>query len=184
MNKVHIQFYKTKHSEFILGSFDNKLCMLDYKYRTMRSTVDNRIKAGLGASFEELDDEVLQLTRTQLDEYLSGKRKVFDIPLLTVGTIFQKQVWNALVKVPYGKTLSYLELAKNIDNEKAVRAVAAANGANAISIIIPCHRIIGSKGELTGYAGGIPVKKALLKIEGTAIEETAEECLTETMDMF
>jgi methylated-DNA-[protein]-cysteine S-methyltransferase len=179
MNKVHIQFYKTKHSEFILGSSDNKLCMLDYRYRTMRNAIDNRIKAGLGVDFEEQDDETLQLTRIQLDEYLLGKRKIFEIPLLTVGTSFQKQVWDALVKVPYGKTLSYLELAKNIDNERAVRAVAAANGANAISIIIPCHRIIGSNGELTGYAGGLGVKKALLNIEGTA-----NSALTETMNMF
>ena len=179
MNKVHIQFYKTRHSEFILGSFDNKLCMLDYKYRTMRTSVDNRIKAGLGADFEERDDEVLQLTRIQLDEYLLGERTEFNIPLLTVGTWFQKQVWNALVKVPYGKTLSYSELAKNIDNRKAVRAVAAANGANAISIIIPCHRIIGSNGELTGYAGGISVKKTLLKIEGVTNTR-----LSETIDMF
>jgi len=179
MNKVHIQFYKTKHSEFILGSFDNKLCMLDYRYRTMRNAIDNRIKAGLGVDFEEQDDETLQSTRIQLDEYLLGKRKIFEIPLLTVGTSFQKQVWDALVKVPYGKTLSYLELAKNIDNERAVRAVAAANGANAISIIIPCHRIIGSNGELTGYAGGLGVKKALLNIEGTG-----NSALTETMNMF
>ncbi len=145
----------------------------------MRNAVDSRIKAGLGVNFEEQDDEVLQLARVQLDEYLLGKRKIFDIPLLTVGTSFQKQVWNALVKVPYGKTLSYLELAKNIDNERAVRAVAAANGANAISIVIPCHRVIGSNGELTGYAGGLHVKKALLTIEGVT-----NAGLTETINMF
>ncbi len=181
MNKVHIQFYKTKHSEFILGSFENKLCMLDYRYRTRRDAVDNRIKAGLSAEFVEKDDEILQSARIQLDEYLMGKRKTFDIPLLTIGTTFQKQVWAALIKVPYGKTLSYIDLAKNIDNEKAVRAVAAANGANAISIIIPCHRIIGSNGELTGYAGGLAVKKGLLNLEGV---EIGSNKLTETLSLF
>jgi len=186
MPTINIQFYKTKNSEFILGSFAGKLCMLDYRYRTRRDAVDNRIKAGLSASFLEQDDEVLQLARAQLDEYLLGNRKTFNIPLLTVGTVFQKQVWNALINIPYGKTLSYLELARNINNEKAVRAVAAANGANAISIIIPCHRIIGSKGELTGYAGGLPVKKALLKLEG--ITDGGTNCggngLVETINMF
>jgi len=82
-----------------------------------------------------------------------------------VGTDFQKNVWEALLKVPYGTTSTYLQLAKDIDNEKAVRAVANANGANAIGIIIPCHRIIGTNGELTGYAGGLPLKKRLLKLE-------------------
>jgi methylated-DNA-[protein]-cysteine S-methyltransferase len=179
MNKVHIQFYKTKHSEFILGSFGNKLCMLDYRHRSMRNAVDNRIKSGLAADFEQRDNEILQSTRVQLDEYLSGKRQTFDIPILTLGTAFQKQVWDALLKVPYGKTLSYLELARSINNEKAVRAVAAANGANALSIIIPCHRIIGTNGELTGYAGGLAVKKSLLKMEGAPTTG-----LTETIAIF
>jgi len=165
MNQIHIQYYKTQFSEFILGSFDKKLCLLDFKYRKMRKTIDNRIKKALDAEFVEQDDEILQKTRMQLDEYFNGERKGFDIPLLVVGTDFQKKVWQALIKVPYGTTFTYLDLAKDINNEKAVRAVAGANGANAISIIIPCHRIIGSNGELVGYGGGISVKKRLLKLE-------------------
>ncbi|HIP27800.1 MAG TPA: methylated-DNA--[protein]-cysteine S-methyltransferase, partial [Sulfurovum sp.] len=86
-------------------------------------------------------------------------------PLLMVGTDFQRSVWDGLIKIPYGTTASYLELSKNIDNEKAVRAVASANGANAISILIPCHRIIGSNGDLVGYAGGLSAKKKLLELE-------------------
>jgi methylated-DNA-[protein]-cysteine S-methyltransferase len=82
-----------------------------------------------------------------------------------VGTDFQKRVWEALLRVPFGTTSTYLQLAKNIKNEKAVRAVASANGANSMSIIIPCHRIIGSNGKLVGYAGGLPIKKQLLKLE-------------------
>jgi methylated-DNA-[protein]-cysteine S-methyltransferase len=100
-----------------------------------------------------------------MKDYFAHERKDFNIPLLTVGTDFQKSVWEGLIKIPYGTTASYLELSKNIGNEKAVRAVASANGANAISILIPCHRIIGSNGDLVGYAGGLPAKKKLLELE-------------------
>ncbi len=163
---ISIQYYKTKIGELILGSFEDQLCILDFRYRKMRNTVDNRIKKGLNTPFIEQDTDVLQQTRMQIDEYLNGDRTVFDIPLLMVGTDFQKSVWNALIKIPYGTTSTYLQLAKSIDNEKAVRAVANANGANSMSLIIPCHRIIGSNGELVGYGGGLPVKKRLLTLEG------------------
>ncbi len=165
MNKINIQYYKTRIGEFILGAFDGKLCLLDFRYRRMRKTVDDRIKKGLNADYIEQDDEILIKTREQLDEYLNGDRKEFNIPLLMVGTDFQKSVWNVLIKVPYGTTSTYLQLAKDINNEKAVRAVAGANGANSIGLIVPCHRIIGSDGELVGYGGGLPVKKRLLKLE-------------------
>ncbi|MCD5411270.1 MAG: methylated-DNA--[protein]-cysteine S-methyltransferase [Thermodesulfovibrionales bacterium] len=165
MNQINIQYYKTKIGELILGSFDGKLCLLDFRYRKMRTTVDNRIKKGLDAEFVEQDSEFLAKIREQLNEYLNGGRKEFDIPLLMVGSDFQKSVWKALMKVPYGKTSTYLNLAKAINNEKAVRAVANANGANSIGLIIPCHRIIGSDGELAGYSGGLSVKKQLLKLE-------------------
>ena len=165
MNKINVQYYETNYGEFILGSFDGKLCMVDFRYRKMRKTVDDRIKKGLNAEFVEQDDETLQKTRLQLDEYFHMQRKEFDIPILMVGTDFQKSVWKALLKVPYGTTSTYLQLAKEINNEKAVRAVANANGANAIGIIIPCHRIIGTNGALTGYAGGLPLKKRLLELE-------------------
>jgi len=165
MNLINIQYYKTKIGELVLGSFNGKLCFLDFRYRKMRKSVDERIKNGLKAEFIEREDEVIAKTKKQLDEYLAGDRKEFDIPLLMVGTDFQKKVWNALLQVPYGSTLSYLQLAKNINNEKAVRAVASANGANSIGVIIPCHRIIGSDGKLVGYAGGLSVKKRLLKLE-------------------
>lgn len=165
MNQINIQYYKTKVGEFILGSFDSKLCMLDWRYRKMRTTIDNRIRNGLKADYVENGDEIINKAIEQLDEYLRGDRNKFDIPLLMVGTEFQKSVWNALMKVPYGLTSTYLQLAENVNNKKAVRAVANANGANAISLIIPCHRIIGSNGKLVGYAGGLPVKKRLLKLE-------------------
>ena len=165
MDTINIQYYKTPYAEFILGSYDGKLCMLDYRYRKKRESVDSRLQKALSTKYVEEDTEVLGETRKELDEYLRGERKVFDVPLLMLGSDFQKSVWKALLEIPYGKTASYLELAKKIGNEKAVRAVANANGANAIGIIIPCHRIIGSDGSLTGYGGGLPLKKKLLELE-------------------
>jgi len=165
MKQIKVQFYKTKIGDLILGSFEEKLCLLDFRYRKMRKTVDNRIKDGLNAEFVENDSEVIQQTKKQLNEYLSGDRKEFTLPLLMVGTEFQKSVWKSLMNVPYGTTSTYLQLAKDINNEKAVRAVANANGANAIGLIIPCHRIIGSDGQLAGYGGGVSIKKRLLNLE-------------------
>ena len=165
MNRIEIQYYKTKIGELILGSFEDKLCLLDFRYRRMRNTVDKRIKDGLNADFIEQENSVLKETKNQIDEYLIGNRKEFSVPILMVGSDFQKQVWQELMNVKYGETASYLDLAKNIENEKAVRAVASANGANSIGLIIPCHRIIGSNGKLVGYGGGLAVKKRLLNLE-------------------
>lgn len=165
MNQIDIQFYKTKIGELILGSFDEKLCLLDFRYRKMRSAVDARIKKGLNADFVENNNETIKQTKKQLDEYLGGGRIEFNIPLLLVGTEFQKSVWESLMKVPYGATSTYLKLAKDVGNAAAVRAVASANGANAIGVIVPCHRIIGSDGQLVGYGGGLSVKKLLLNLE-------------------
>ena len=102
----------------------------------------------------------------QLDEYFSGERKHFDLPLAPKGTNFQKQVWQALTEIPCGETKSYGWIAKSINNEKAVRAVGTANGANPIALIVPCYRVIGSNGKLTGYAGGLALKAKLLMHEG------------------
>ncbi|MDQ6977277.1 MAG: methylated-DNA--[protein]-cysteine S-methyltransferase [Ghiorsea sp.] len=162
---ISIQYYKTLEGELILGSFDNQICMVDWRCRKMRESIDARLQKGLNAGYIQEDTVVLQQARQQLDEYFNRERKTFDVPLLMVGTDFQKQVWRGLIDIPYGTTCSYLELSKNIGNDKAVRAVASANGANAISIMIPCHRIIGSDGSLVGYAGGLPAKKKLLQLE-------------------
>ncbi len=165
MNQIHIQYFKTRIGELILGSFEEKLCLLDFRYRRMRAVVDKRIKKGLEAEFVEQSNDILTEAKVQIDEYLDGDRISFEIPVLMVGTEFQKDVWKTLRQVPYGKTSTYLDIAKSINNEKAVRAVASANGANSISLIIPCHRVIGSDGELVGYGGGLSVKKRLLKLE-------------------
>ncbi|HEX6083542.1 MAG TPA: methylated-DNA--[protein]-cysteine S-methyltransferase [Thermoanaerobaculia bacterium] len=104
--------------------------------------------------------------RQQLLEYFDGRRRTFDFPLAPKGTPFQLDVWNALLEVPYGDTVTYAELARRIGRPSAIRAVGAANGANPIPVIIPCHRVIGSNGTLTGYGGGIERKQWLLALEG------------------
>lgn len=101
----------------------------------------------------------------QLTAYFAGELENFDLPLSPQGTAFQQRVWNELQKIPYGKTISYGELARRIGNPKASRAVGLANGSNPISIVIPCHRVIGSNGKLTGYGGGLPIKEKLLALE-------------------
>lgn len=171
MKFIDIQYYETAIGELIIGSLEGKLCLLDYRHRKARATVDKRIKNGLNAEFRELKTAFLDIVKQQLDEYLSADRQSFELPFLMVGTDFQKSVWTALLKVPYAATSTYLQLAKNINNEKAVRAVASANGANAMSIIIPCHRIIGSNGDLVGYAGGLEAKKRLLDIEKSVLHQ-------------
>lgn len=123
----------------------------------------NRVR--LGAMREENDHQVLIETERQLKEYFAGKRDRFDIALEFTGTEFQKKVWDALLTIPFGETRSYGQIAAQIGNIKAVRAVGAANGRNPISIIAPCHRVIGASGDLTGFAGGLGVKKLLLNLE-------------------
>lgn len=112
------------------------------------------------------DQEVTERTVAQLEEYFRGERTQFDLPLAPQGTEFQKQAWTALCEIPFGETRSYREQAERIGRPTAMRAVGAANGKNPIPVIIPCHRVIGASGDLTGYAGGLAIKKALLALEG------------------
>jgi methylated-DNA-[protein]-cysteine S-methyltransferase len=164
-NIVKTSIFKVPYGEQILGSFQEQLCLADWRFRKMRASIDKRVKLGLNADFEEGESDIIIETKNQLNQYFKGERTQFDIPLLFVGSDFQKTVWNALMEIPFGKTETYLGLSEKLGNEKAIRAVATANGANAISIIVPCHRIIGSDGSLVGYAGGLNVKKKLLHLE-------------------
>ena len=127
---------------------------------------------GVGSRPREIDAEwmpdkkgVLKDVRNELDRYFEGRLKSFTTKLAFNGTTFQNEVWKQLTRIPYGETISYLDLARRIDNPKAVRAVGMANGANPIAIIVPCHRVIGSNGSLTGFGGGLPTKRALLELE-------------------
>ena len=165
---INIQHFKTPYGELILGEYNGKICLCDWRYRKMRQTIDDRIQEGLKAIIEFKQTDLIVETQRQLEEYFQKLRTNFELPLLLVGTPFQKSVWNELLKVPYGKTETYLGLSQKLNNTKAIRAVAAANGANAISIIVPCHRIVGTNGELVGYAGGVDVKQKLLRLENSA----------------
>ncbi len=113
---------------------------------------------------------VFSETRAQLREYFAGERREFDLPLAPTGTPFQLQVWRMLAQIPYGRTWSYRELAERIGAANAVRAVGAANGRNPLPIVLPCHRVIGADGSLTGFGGGLAIKAALLRLEGALAE--------------
>ena len=126
---------------------------------------ENPKRVRLAELIEDVSHPILLNTQQQLIEYFSGQRKVFDIPLDFEGTDFQKQVWSALLTIPYGETRSYKQIAQQLGNEKAVRAVGAANGKNPISIVAPCHRVIGAGGALVGFAGGLDKKEILLRLE-------------------
>jgi methylated-DNA-[protein]-cysteine S-methyltransferase len=116
------------------------------------------------------DDSAFVEVVNQLQSYFAGERKIFDLQLALEGTEFQKKVWTALRKIPYGETVSYKELAARVGSPKAMRAVGAANGANPIPIIVPCHRVIGNDGSLTGFGGGLPLKKKLLELESRQLK--------------
>jgi methylated-DNA-[protein]-cysteine S-methyltransferase len=121
--------------------------------------------AEIPAGFVKAETPLIKKAATQIEEYLNGKRKKFSLPLAMHGTEFQMDVWRALQTIPYGETRSYKEIAELVHRPKAVRAVGMANHRNPISIIVPCHRIIGHNGSLTGYGGGLPLKKYLLELE-------------------
>ncbi|PTR10550.1 methylated-DNA-[protein]-cysteine S-methyltransferase [Nitrosospira sp. Nsp5] len=131
----------------------------------------NRVR--LGSIHEDKDNPILAETERQLNEYFAGKRNCFELELDFAGTEFQKKVWETLLTIPFGETRSYGEIAVQIGNAKAVRAVGAATGKNPISIITPCHRVIGASGDLTGFAGGLRVKKMLLTLESGDTSQTA-----------
>lgn len=128
---------------------------------------DKPERVRLGSLQEAPDSPVLLEAERQLTEYFAGTRDHFELDLDFNGTEFQRQVWQALLTIPFGETRSYSEIARQIGNPKAVRAVGAANGKNPLSIIAPCHRVIGASGDLTGFAGGLEAKQYLLQLEGT-----------------
>ncbi len=169
-NIITIKRYESPCGILILGSYGDKLCLCDWQMESHRNHVDRRLKRQLDAEFEVGTSAVIENAVKELDEFFAGKRREFDVPLLFVGTDFQKTVWNELLKIPYGKTVSYGEMARRIGNPRAVRALANANGANSISIFAPCHRVIGSDNSLTGYGGGLEAKRKLLTLEGALSE--------------
>ncbi|MEM7183777.1 MAG: methylated-DNA--[protein]-cysteine S-methyltransferase [Spirochaetota bacterium] len=164
--KVSTHSYKTKFGVLLLGSWGEKLCLCDWQFRKKRAVIDKRIQQGLQTDYNNDKSATIVTAIQQVEEYFAGERKSFSLPLHLVGTPFQKAVWQALQEIPWGQTETYAGLSERMQNPKAIRAIATANGANALSLFVPCHRIIGANGDMVGYAGGVAVKRKLLEAEG------------------
>ncbi len=165
MRVIEIQRYHAPCGDLMMGSFEGRLCLCDWASERHRPIVDRRLRRVLRAEYSETSLDIIRMAVGQLDEYFAGSRREFTVPLLFVGSEFQKRVWNGLLAIPYGRTVSYAGLARSLGCPTSVRAVANANGANAISIFTPCHRVIGSDNSLTGYGGGLEAKRMLLELE-------------------
>ena len=158
-----------------MASAGDELCLCDWNEMPCAERNKRRLSRLLHAEFVMEASAVLEQTKKELDKYFAGKRRVFDIPLHPVGTDFQKRVWQALLEIPYGETRTYKEIAQQVNNVNGVRAVAQAIGANGISILIPCHRVVGSDHSLTGFAGGLAAKRLLLETECRECANTVAE---------
>lgn len=157
--------YYSPCGELLLGSVDGRLCLCDWVHGKHHDHALGRLEKAFNARIQDGRSEVIDLAEIQLDQYFARQRSVFDVPLLFVGTDFQKTVWSELLKIPFGSTVSYRDVALSCGMSKATRAVANAVGANPISIFVPCHRVIGSDRSLTGYDGGLNAKRILLNLE-------------------
>lgn len=169
-NVIKVRRYDSPCGVLILGSCGGSLCMCDWQKSMRGDAVRRRLERFLDAEFEPGESAVTDAAAGQLDEYFDGRRRCFDVPLLLVGTEFQRTVWDELRRIPFGETVPYVELARRIGRPSAVRAVAGSVGANALSVFVPCHRIIGVDRSLTGYAGGLDAKRRLLALEGVRPE--------------
>jgi AraC family transcriptional regulator of adaptative response/methylated-DNA-[protein]-cysteine methyltransferase len=149
----------------LAGATEEGICLLEFTDRPMLETQFARLQTRLNAKMLPGESQWFPQLDGQLQEYFSGNRTEFDLPLIVPGTEFQQRVWSALREIPYGRTRSYAEQAESIGQPSAVRAVARANGDNRLSILIPCHRVIGADGKLTGYGGGLWRKQRLLELE-------------------
>ncbi len=151
----------------IVCTTDEGVCLLEFTARKMLETEFGDLQQRLGARILAGDNAHSRQARAEIGQYFEGHRTTFDVPLHLVGTDFQVRVWRTLLQIPYGTTTSYLEQARSMGVQQSVRAVAAANGCNKVSLIVPCHRVIGSDGRLTGYGGGLERKRWLLDFERT-----------------
>lgn len=164
-SSIWINRVATPLGSMIMGVSDQGLCLLEFAERRMLDTQLKRLRQRMGRVFLPGDHPLMQQVKRELDDYFEGRLRKFSVPLQTPGTVFQESVWNALLEIPYGEMRSYSEIASRISHPDAVRAVGRANGDNRISIIIPCHRVVGADGELTGYGGGLWRKEYLLAME-------------------
>ena len=156
---------ETQLGNMVAGSVEEGICLCEFSDRNTLEAELNDLKKYLQQEICEGENHHIKNLRLQLNEYFDGTRKLFDIPIIAPGTEFQKKVWNELLNIPYGATITYQQQSNALKNPLSIRAVASANGKNRISIIIPCHRVIGTDGSLTGYGGGLHRKKWLLNHE-------------------
>jgi methylated-DNA-[protein]-cysteine S-methyltransferase len=154
-------FYKSSVGIIKITANDSGIVSLNFEKKSLGAAC----RALTSTQKNQTTNEHLKNSVHQLDEYFSGKRTSFDLPLAVTGTPFQKKVWNALRKIPHGQTVSYADIARRIGQSKAFRAVGGANNKNPVAIIVPCHRVVGKNGDLTGYAGGLAKKKWLIHHE-------------------
>lgn len=166
---IRIAHYRSPVGEMLLGSYGDRLCLCDWVNGKRRISNDRRLRRHFVAGYENGLSDVILRTITELEEYFGGKRRDFTIPIIFAGSEFQCHVWKELMLIPYGATISYSTIAQSIGNPGAVRAVASAVAANSMSVIVPCHRVIGRDRRLTGYAGGVDVKQALLDLESSEL---------------
>lgn len=144
---------------------DEGLCVFDFEYRKMMDKIIERVEKTMNEKIVETAHPYFNLLEEQIIQYFDGSRKIFDLPLHLIGSDFQKRVWQGLMEIPYGEIRTYKTQAMLLGDIKAIRAMASANGQNGLSIIIPCHRVIGTNGSLVGYGGGLQRKKWLLEHE-------------------
>jgi O-6-methylguanine DNA methyltransferase len=156
---------ETPIGEMDLLATDRGICLLEFDVRTDLDEEIENIRKEFDAVLHIGENRHTLELKKQLKEYFESKRKVFSVPTVLIGTDFQKKVWTELKKIPFGTTITYKEQSEKLGDVKAIRAVAKANGSNKIAIVIPCHRVLGSDGKLTGYAGGIDRKRFLLNLE-------------------
>jgi AraC family transcriptional regulator, regulatory protein of adaptative response / methylated-DNA-[protein]-cysteine methyltransferase len=171
-NLIQVTRILTPLGPMLAGAINEKICLLEFTDRRMLETQLKRIKKIFKTELVPGNSFIFKELNKELEEYFNGERKIFNIPLSIEGTPFQVKVWNELLKIPYGRTVSYKTQAININNPKAVRAVGKANGDNRISIIVPCHRVIGSNGELINYGGGIWRKQYLINLEMKNLDQS------------
>lgn len=172
MNTLYVETVDTPVGVLVLAADDEGLRHIEFP--SNRHPAD---RAGWTHDPIGMAADVLSTASRQLREYFDGRRRVFDLPLAPRGTDFQKQVWQALATIPFGTTWSYQELAQAIGKPRAMRAVGAANGRNPLPVVLPCHRVIGADGSLTGFGGGLDIKAALLRLEG-ALHPAADDLFT------
>lgn len=168
---IAIRTIPTPVGDLIAGAVDAGICLLEFHDRQMLPTQKETLRRLFQGDLSEQDHPHFGVLTTQLDEYFNRTRNSFSVPLAYPGSPFQKKVWESLMTIPYGKTRTYAQQSGLIGDPKAIRAMARANGENRIAILIPCHRVIGSNGEMVGYGGKIWRKKYLLELEGALVKQ-------------